>query len=475
MSRPSASWMLLTATAIGLAACAPVERPQAASSVPLPESFALQGPRPDTTTTTALSSLLPVTDPGFVALRDQALAQAPDLAVAAARVDAARAGLRGARAARLPDVSASGGASRERISAAQFGALPPNIQIQQYQSSFNAAVDASWDLDLFGRLRASQRASAARLDAATADAAAVRLALVTDIAAAVTDFREIEQRRLVIGDDRDSAQQLARLTTERVRAGLAPASDAVRARSLEEQAAARLDAIDGERAEVIGRLVTLTGLPADAVLSKLAQPVPTEDAAAQPVAAIATAALRSRPDVVAAERRLAVADAEIAAAAAERFPSFSLTAGLGLISLALGDLLTQDAIIGSLGGAISGPLLDFGRVGARIDQREAEGREAFANYRKTLFTALGETEAALGGLDAARRNAQGLLRQSELDRAAAEIARERYRLGLSTFLTVLEAERVRLASAEAAVSALASARRQGIALYRAAGGADAAP
>ncbi|WP_196490680.1 TolC family protein, partial [Erythrobacter donghaensis] len=148
---------------------------------------------------------------------------------------------------------------------------------------------------------------------------------------------------------------------------------------------------------------------------------------------------------------------------------------LGLISLALGDLLTQDAIIGSLGGAISGPLLDFGRVGARIDQREAEGREAFANYRKTLFTALGETEAALGGLDAARRNAQGLLRQSELDRAAAEIARERYRLGLSTFLTVLEAERVRLASAEAAVSALASARRQGIALYRAAGGADAAP
>ncbi|WP_373486917.1 efflux transporter outer membrane subunit, partial [Blastomonas sp.] len=365
-----------------------------------------------------------------------------------------------------------GAASRQRISAAQFGALPPSIQTQQYQSSFSAAVDASWDLDLFGRLRASGRASAARLDAATADANAVRLALITDIATAIADVREVDQRAALIGRDVQSARALAEITGVRARAGLVPTSDEVRAQSLEAQAGARMESIAGERAEVIGRLVTLTGLPAQNVLAALEQGAP-DAAPARPDSAapsIPTTVLRQRPDVIAAERRLAAADAEIAAAAADRFPTFSLTAGLGLISLALGDLLTQDAIIGSLGGAVSGPLFDFGRVGARIDQRQAEAREAFASYRKTLFAALGETEAALGGLRAATRNADAVARQAELDRDAAELARERYRRGLTNFLTVLDAERTSLASGQAAAIADSEVSLRKISLYRAVGG-----
>lgn len=475
MTRGPLPWLILAPLAATLGGCAAVERPASPSTVALPESFALQGPQPDGAADSVLLSLLPSDDPGFAALSRLALAEAPDLAIAIARIDTARAGLRGARAALRPDIAASAGASRERISAAQFGALPPSIQIQQYQNSFSASIDANWDMDLFGRLRASQRASAARLDAATADAAAVRLALVTDVATAVIDYREIEQRRALMAQDLESARLLAEITGVCAQAGLAPASDTVRARSLEVQVRSRLEAIAGERAEVIGRLVTLTGSPADRVLALLSDPVAPNAPGAVSRPAIPTANLRRRPDVVAAERRLAAADADVAAAAAERFPTFSLTAGLGLISLALGDLLTQDAIIGSLGGAVSGPLLDFGRIGARIDQREAEGREAFASYRKTLFVALGETEAALGALNAATRNAEALAEQAELDRDAAELARERYLRGLSTFLTVLDAQRSSLASREAATTALAGVRRRQIALYRASGGAELLP
>lgn len=468
-----ASWLGIAATASLLSACASVERPPAPSSVALPHAFALLDRAVVAKSTgSELSRLLPADDPAFAALSARAVQDAPDLAVAVARIDAARAGLRGDRAARRPDISASGGASRERISAAQFGGLPAAIQIQQYRSNFNAAIDATWDLDLFGRLRASQRASAARLDAATADAASVRLALVTDIATAVVDYRDVERRSALIDTDAASAQSLAEITGVRARAGIVPGFDQVRAASLAAQAQSRRESIDGERAAILGRLVTLTGTSTDTILAALATPTSAAAVTEMPTLEIPSVLLRRRPDVVAAERRLAAADAEIAAAAAERYPNISLQAGLGLVALAFGDLFSSDAVIGSLGGSIAGPLLDFGRIGARIDQRQAEAREAFANYRKTLFTALGETEAALGALSSATGNARVLAQQADFDRDATTLARERYRRGLANFLTVLDAERTSYASRQAVVSANAEVARQRIAVYRAAGGGE---
>ncbi|WP_066482479.1 MULTISPECIES: efflux transporter outer membrane subunit [unclassified Sphingomonas] len=459
----------LSATALALAACAPVERPPAPGSIALPDAFALLDRQASASGT--LPDLLPSQDPAFVALNARAMADAPELAIAVARIDAARAGLRGAGAERLPNITAGGDGSRRRISAAQFAGLPDGIEIQRYVSNFSASADASWDIDLFGRLRAGQRAAAARLDAATADAAAVRLALATDIARAVLDYRDLAGRTALVRDDLASADALAEVTGVRARAGIVPGFDLVRAQSLAAEAQSRLDAIAGERAAIIGRLVTLTGAPADTILAALepAQPVPAITPGL-PTLEVPSVLLRRRPDVAAAERRLAAADADIAAAAAERFPTFSITGSIGLLALAFGDLFNEEAITGSLGGSIAGPLLDFGRIGARIDQREAEAREAFATYRRALFTALGETEAALGALDAAAKRAGALSRQAELDRDAAQLARERYRRGLDTFLTVLDAERTSYASRQSAITAQAEVARARVALYRAVGG-----
>jgi outer membrane protein TolC len=180
--------------------------------------------------------------------------------------------------------------------------------------------------------------------------------------------------------------------------------------------------------------------------------------------------LRARPDVAAAERRLAAADQQIAAAAAERYPRLSITGALGLFTLGLSNLFDEQSLTGSVGAGLAGPLLDFGRVGARIEQRQAEAREAFAEYRRALFTALGDTEAALATLAAVDRRAIALDQQAAIDVDAAGLARERYRRGLDTFLTVVDAERTAFASRGAAIEARADASRARVTLFRAIGG-----
>ncbi|WBH15053.1 efflux transporter outer membrane subunit [Sphingomonas radiodurans] len=460
--------------ALLLAGCATVERapPPALAEATLPPAFALLDR--ERVEAGSIAALLPRADAAYAELERQALASAPTLEAAVARIDAARAGTRIARAEQLPNISASGTAARERINQQQFGgALPPGIVIDPNRTTYNIALNGSWDADLFGRLRASRRAAAARLDAANADAAGVRLALQADIARAVIDARALDTRETVARRDIANATDLVVVTRIRARAGIAPGFDLVRAQSLEADATARLEPILSQRAAVIGQLVTLTALPAQQVLSTLRLPAGPA-LGSVPALAVPSVLLRARPDVAAAERRLAAADQEIAAAAAERYPRLSITSALGLFTLGLSNLFDDRSLTGSLGAGIAGPLLDFGRVGARIDQSQAEAREAFADYRRQLFAALGETEAALGAISAADRRAAALERQSAIDADAVTLARERYRRGLDSFLTVIDAERTSLNSRTNAVEGRADAARSRVALYRAAGGEPAA-
>ena len=401
----------------------------------------------------------------------RAIADAPSLSAALARIDAARAAVRGAGAARLPSIDASRSVTREEGNAALAGgAAPPGTDFGR--TTFNSGVTASWDADLFGRLRASSTAASARLDAVTADAAAVRLALRSDIAVAVIDARSLAERDRVIAEDLASARDLVAVTRVRTRAGIAPGFDLVRAESLEADALARQTPIAGERALILGRLVTLTGLSAQDVLAMLALPGGTPLTAHAP-ATLPSALLRARPDIVAAEYRLAAADAEIAGAAAERFPRLTISATLGMVALGLGDLFDSDALVGSLGAGIAGPLFDFGRVAARIDARQADARVAFADYRGVVFRALGETESALGVLGARDARVAAIDRRVTLDSDTLNLARERYRRGLDSFLTVIDAQRTRDASRSLLVDARADAERARIALYRAVGGSPA--
>jgi NodT family efflux transporter outer membrane factor (OMF) lipoprotein len=449
-----------------LAGCASVGDGPQASSVSVPSAFVYA---PAVQSRAALDTLLPNDDPAFRDLLSAVDSEAPDLQVALARVDAARAALRAAGAARAPNIGVEGSASSARSSENAVTNLPPGFAIDPTNSNFASGINASWDLDLFGRLRASQRAASLRLDAADADARAVRLALVTDIARAVVDYRTAQAKLRIVKDDLADAASLVKLTGTRTRAGIAPGLDLVRAQSLEAAAQSQRGPAEAELAAALGRLVTLTARDGSSVAAAFQAPADT-GLAELPAPGLPSALLRQRPDIVAAEYRLGAANAEIAAASAARFPQISINAALGLAALALGDLFNADSLTASLGGSVAAPLLDFGRVEAQIDARQADAKEAFASYRRAVFTGIGEAESALGSLQANRNRLAALEAQLRIEQDSVALSTARYRMGLSDFLGVIDAQRQLNAARQSLAEARGAAYRSQIELYRSFGG-----
>ncbi|ABC64302.1 multidrug efflux system outer membrane subunit [Erythrobacter litoralis HTCC2594] len=434
---------------------------------PLPLEFAFA---PDAATGSAVASLLPTGDPAFQDLATLALQDAPTLAQAAARIEQARARAAGAGANRLPNIGANASVTGTRTNPAQFGTnLPPGISIDTEQVFYGANLTASWDLDLFGRLRAQERAALARLGAATVEATAVRNALLAEIAGSVIDWRTLAARQDALEQDLKAAASLARLAGTRERAGLSPGFDRVRAESVAEATRSRIAALATDRARIAGRLVALTGQPAQKVLDLLRQTAPDP---AQPPApmTLPSQLLANRPDVVAAAANLEAADADLAASAARRFPQFTLSAALGLLAFDLGDLFDEDSIVGNVSGGLVAPLLDFGRIQAEIDASAAGKQLAFANYRNAVFTALGDAEAGYGLVAAADRQLAAASREFASAERAADLADTRYQAGLSDFLTVLEARRAADASGERVAIARGQAERARVVLWQALGG-----
>lgn len=195
-----------------------------ASDVTLPSAFTFA---PEENAQAQIANLLPNSDPAFQSLSNRAVKDAPVLTEALARVEAARASARRAGSERLPSINAGATVEYAETNPRQFGNA--GTLIDTSRTSYGANVTASWDADLFGRLRASELAAKARLDATGGDAAAVRLALVSEIAAAVIDWRTLAARRTSLEGDVKAAEAISRLASVREEAGIAPGFDRVRA------------------------------------------------------------------------------------------------------------------------------------------------------------------------------------------------------------------------------------------------------
>ncbi len=467
MTRLPHAFVLMAGISLSACMAGPSEMPTAADVV-LPPAFRFA---PDERAEATLASLLPATDPAFRILSGAALADAPDLAIARARVEAARAASDRAGAERLPRLDANGTVERARTSAEQFGGnLPPGIEIDTTRTSYGANLVAGWDADIFGALRAQEQAAAFRAGAADADAAAVKLALIAEIAGSVTDWRTLSAREAALRADLGAAEDLGRLAGSRERAGIAPGFDRLRAETAAAASRSGIAALASERARLIGRLVTLTARPAEDVMRALAEPAPAETLMPAAPAALPSTLLTGRPDVLAAGARLRAADADLAATAARRFPRLNLSASIGLLAFGLGDLFDDDAIVGSVGAGLLGPILDFGRIAADIDVAEADTRAAFETYRAAVFTALGDSEAAYALVTAADRELAAISEEAERAQRSARLSDVRFRAGLENFLTVLEARRAADRSGERAAAARGRAMRARILLWQALGG-----
>ena len=424
---------------------------------------------PDAAEAGSLAALLPQEDPAFVALRAAALDDAPSIGEAAARVERARAGARRAGAERMPQFDLAASLETSRTNPGSLGAsLPTGITIDPDQTSYGTSLAARWDADLFGRLKSEQRAASARLDAATADAEAVRIALIADLASLVVDWRSLEVRDAALSRDLDAANRLVALTASR--ANLAPGVDTARAEAIAAASRSRLAMLGGERANLIGRLVTLTARDAGWVETQLAAPGGTTALPLVP-ATLPSDLLTRRPDVTAAAARLAAADGDLAAAAARRFPRITLSASLGLLAFSPGQLFDNDSLIGSLAAAIAGPLLDFGRISAEIDGAAADKRLAFQLYRAAVFDALGDAESGYRLIAATDARAAATADEAVRFTRVETLTATRVRAGLADLSAQLEARRQADGAEERAAIARGEARRARLLLWLALGGA----
>lgn len=391
-------------------------------------------------------------DPVLDGLVADALAANTDVRVAVARIEKARAGLRGARADRLPQASVGASGNYGRVPETQRPAGAPREDWQ-----IDAGLDVSYEVDLFGRVSRGVEAARGDLGAAQADADAVRVIVAADTARAYADAASSAERLSVAQHIVALLDQSLDLTERRRNVGLATRLDTARIAALRNQRQAEVPAFAAARDAALFRLATLTGrtpaeLPdiakARTATLRLAKPIPVGDGAAL---------LARRPDVRAAERRLAASTARIGVATADLYPRITLGGSAGSTGSDIGDVFGAGPLRWLLGGLLNWAV-NPEPARARMKGAEADTQAALATFDGTVLRALEETETALSAYAHALDRRTALQAANNEAEAAATISRARLREGDIDTLQLLDAERTfadaqaQLAQADAAIA-----------------------
>jgi len=408
-------------------------------------------------------------DPVLSALVVEAGAANQDLLAAAERVEQSRAFVRSAEAARLPRVDLGAGAARAQPPGVVpgfggIGGLPP---YELYQ----AKLSASYEIDLFGRVRDSVRASEADLAAQQALYESLKLTLLADVARTYFLARQVDAEREVVGEAIRLREERVVILERRVTAGDISELDLARARA--ELANARTDALSLERArgQYEHALATLLGRPASGFTLA---PLPLASVPPSIPAGLPSQLLERRPDIAAAERRLAAANARIGVAKAAFYPLLNLTADAGVAASDIGDLFEWSArtwTLGPLGAALMTlPVFDGGRNAADLARAEAALREETAVYRQTVLGALTEVEDALIGLRTLAQQSGTAADSRQAAGRAADIAQQRYDAGATGYLDVVDAQRQALEAERLEAQILGARHAATLALIKSLGG-----
>ena len=380
-------------------------------------------------------------DPLLTQLVEQSLASNTDLRVAVARLDQARAITRQSRLDLLPTVTAEAGYTQSRASADQAPGVP---RAQRDNDLNHASLDAFWELDLFGRVRRNVEASHADTAAIAADLQALQVSIAAEVARTYFELRGEQEQLRVARSNADNQRDTLGLTQARLDAGRGTEFDTQRSHAQLESTLSRIPAFEAAVAASAHRLAVLEGREPTALLAELRNAAPLP--ALPESVAVGTPAelLRRRPDVQAAERRLAAATARIGVATADLFPRLTFGGSVGVSAGSLGDMFTRDGESYAFGPGISWAFLDLGRVRARIVASDANEQANLAAYEGTVLRALEEAETSLISYARARTEGEHLQQSADASDAAARLARTRFEGGISDFLQVLDAERSRL-------------------------------
>jgi multidrug efflux system outer membrane protein len=438
--------LVSAALVVALQACAvgPSYKEPAAA---VPAEFAARGEALRVTAVAPTAWWESFDDPVLSALIVQADVANRDLVASAARLDAAGARAAAASRQRWPIGEASGGRAAGEQSEGEG-----DRRIDHYRFG----VSAGWEIDFFGRLASIMRAADARREAAAAELADLRLVVAGEVVRTYFALRGAERRAELFAAFAADQQRVVELTAARVDEGSVAQDDLARARAqLAADRSARVLELD-RAVRLENALAVLVGQPAGAWH---VAPAPLAELRVKPIAIGDPAALiRRRPDVRAAERALAAATADAAAATAELWPQIRIDGSLAHVAGAVGELDTGGSRSWLLAPSISWPLFDRARVRAGIRASEAEARAALAELEEAVLRAVAEAESAFAGYGFAQERLAELADQAVHARRAAELARVRYDEGATDYLLALDAARTARLAEAALVDGLVAQR-----------------
>jgi len=401
----------------------------------------------------------------------RALDQNLDLAAALARVEQARAAAGGAGAQLLPSVDLSTQARRQKQSLeSPTGAIGHNLPgYHRYQSLYDVGVSASWEIDLFGGLRRSAEAATAEAQAAEAGRLGTRISVAADAADAYLRIRGDQVRIAVATEQVATNARLLDLIQRRFAQGLSNDREVAQAEALLAGARASLQPLRIDLEGQLNRLDVLMGAQPGTYAATLSQwgAIPSAPAIAGGEAA---ELLRRRPDIIAAERRLAASNARIGAAVSDYYPKFSLAGLLGFESSTSEHLFRATTFQpqGLLG--LRWRLFDFGKVDAQVAAARGAEAEALAHYRQSVLHAAEDVENAFTALVQLEAHVQELEREVSALARARDLSKTAYQGGVTPLTDVLDANRQLLAAQDAHARARTDVARAAVSSFRALGG-----
>jgi NodT family efflux transporter outer membrane factor (OMF) lipoprotein len=386
------------------------------------------------------------------------------------RVEEARS-LRGVVAGeRVPQVGLDASALRSDLSknGPLGGALPEDAF--EPADLYDLGVGASWELDIWGRIRRQVEAADAQIGASVEDYRDVLVTLYAEVATNYVNVRSLQERLRLAHENVEGQQRTLKLTGDRFDSGLVSALDVAQAESNLANTRSLIPNLEQQLAVALNRLAVLLAMNPGALDEELSKdaPIPVEPDAV--TTNLPADLLRQRPDIRTAERRLAAQTARIGVATAELYPKFSLTGFLGLQSTEAGDLFSSSSVNWSIGLPIRWNLFAGGAIRSQIDAEKARTEQLLANYERSVLLALEEVEDALVSYDKEVIRRAHLAESVDATQRSLELVLTQYRAGLADFQNVLDTERSLLLRQDDLAASEGLVIKNLVDLYRALGG-----
>lgn len=451
-----------------LPGCAAARRPQLAPVLPTPAAWSREAGAPVALDPDRLARWWEgFDDPMLTQMLQQIATGSLDVKTARSRLREARAHVVAARSRRMPAVSAGLSASASHTSSEARGGIDTADDVQQ---SYALGLDASWEADVFGERRSEIEAADATAGAVALDLADVLTSTMADAGVQYIGVRALQERLRLADENARLQASTLEVAQFRVQAGLTTELDILQARTQLESTLAQMAALRLDLAQRLHALAVLQGAMPTALVATLAPSVAIPQPPADIAIGVPAEALRRRPDVRAAERRVEAQASHADAARARLYPRFSLVGSIGLETLQLARLLVPGARAFSVSPAVSWSVFDRRQLTQNVIVADEQATQASFQYELAVLGALQEVEDALAAFAQEQTRRDRLGDAVTAARQAAELAALRYGSGLRDVRDVLDAQRSLVSLEDQWASSKANVSTAVVRLYRALGG-----